>query len=393
MIEININATITRLNYDDKFKETCNFTEEQIKLCNLLYGTVYRIKNGEFYTDALELYGTGNAFYSIFKVRNIENGYYCYHNDDVNDIYRNIIYTQRKNTLDSIVYDSQLKQFLQNTDTVQLDELIMHEKVIINDKEYIVEVAPYQILAINGSKFKDNSILPFMFHFDTFKLQHFIKKHKNFHVIFQFTILSSKTTIKSIACKIKERQEIRKYQIEKDKKNIITKAPLLTDDELIALFNDGKKDKGKKNKKNKNNDINVINSDTSEDNSLNDITDITDISDTTSSDEENIKETYIKEAYTIEFNNNKYFTEHSKHKVINYINDLYNTNTNFQNVMTEYDTIKILQALHYDYHKKENSLHFTGILKNYSQDKESRVYHFYVNDTGIYSITEINRII
>lgn len=390
MIEININASITRLNFDTQFKEQCNFDTNQITLCKLLYGTLYTVNNSKYFTETLDIYGKNNTFYSTCEICDDKHGFYTYYDDNIDDVYKNTIYNLRKNTLDDVVYNSQVKKFLKDSDILQLDELMMHEKVVINDKKYIIELTPYQIIYNPTNKFKDNSILPFLYHCNSFKLQHFLKKHQYFKVIYRIRILSCKNTSKSIECKIIERQEKRKYLIKCNTKTIIRRTPLLNDEELIKLFDDNKPKK--KNKKKESKCIEMIDtindaySDTIEEDAIDEIIDTTSDSDDSSSSIIDKSNNFI-----VIFNVNKYFTEHSKRKIINYINDLYETSINFQNVMQEYESIKILKGLHKDYSKKENSLHFTGVLKNIT--KESKVYHFYINETGIYSITEINNLI
>ena len=71
--------------------------------------------------------------------------------------------------------------------------------------------------------------------------------------------------------------------------------------------------------------------------------------------------------------------------------ELYNTNTNFYELVSNYTNLFITKCIHNDRIKKYN--HFTAYLYNNYTGIKSSSYHFYIRYDKIYSITEIKNIL
>lgn len=78
-------------------------------------------------------------------------------------------------------------------------------------------------------------------------------------------------------------------------------------------------------------------------------------------------------------------------RITNLLNATYKTNSKFQEFVNKYDTIKVLKSLHYDTSRIDKSLHFNAVFINRSE--ESTVYHLYVTEEKIYSVTTIINIL
>jgi hypothetical protein len=77
------------------------------------------------------------------------------------------------------------------------------------------------------------------------------------------------------------------------------------------------------------------------------------------------------------------------------LNNCYDTNDNFNGLMKNYSTIRVLKDIHYDRNRLERSKHFTAVLYNHFNSKipTTQPYHFYISDYKISNITCINSVI
>ena len=99
------------------------------------------------------------------------------------------------------------------------------------------------------------------------------------------------------------------------------------------------------------------------------------------------------EKYKITFNWKCRFS-YDDIKFIKYLlHKLYKTNENFNVLMKEYDTICIVKNLHYDNENIIQTLHFNAYLYNNTENKRTRIYHFYLQNNAVYRITEMIDII
>lgn len=80
-----------------------------------------------------------------------------------------------------------------------------------------------------------------------------------------------------------------------------------------------------------------------------------------------------------------------KDRITDLLNATYKTNSKFQEFVNKYDTIKVLKSLHYDTSRIDKSLHFNCVFIN--KIEESTVYHLYVFEEQIYSVTTIINIL
>ena len=71
------------------------------------------------------------------------------------------------------------------------------------------------------------------------------------------------------------------------------------------------------------------------------------------------------------------------------ITDLYNTNDKFKRFMEQYNSIRIIQSFHKDYNGLNKSIHFNGVFYNTIDVIKSSVYHFYIKNNSISTLTTI----
>jgi hypothetical protein len=98
---------------------------------------------------------------------------------------------------------------------------------------------------------------------------------------------------------------------------------------------------------------------------------------------------FNKIPFNIVFYKYEYISYADKDLINFMITDLYNTNNKFKIFMEQYDTIRILASFHNDYSAKNNSLHFNGVFYNTVDVIKSSVYHFYIKNNCISSLTTI----
>jgi hypothetical protein len=284
-------------------------------------------------------------------------------------------------------------------------------------------MAPYVIIKNGYSNYRDPSLLPFIYHFkDDIKLNEFINKHTNHTVIYKYTIFDDIRTLHKNDIDLFKHYILNKKDDSDDEEEEKIEdeyiQPLLSDEELIDLFDDKTKAKKSKSKKNKKKNIKNISCKTVCDNSIGDASDIVsdnsigDVSDIVSdnsicdasdnsigdasdnsigdtSDDINI------EAYKIKYAISERFSDTHKFKINKYINELYDNNIKFKNRMDDYNLIMVVKNLHYDNNRNSKSLHFNAKLINTSNCNTSNQYHFYIDKmtNKINSITEICNII
>ena len=71
--------------------------------------------------------------------------------------------------------------------------------------------------------------------------------------------------------------------------------------------------------------------------------------------------------------------------------ELYKTNNNFYELVSNYTNLYITKCIHNDRIKKYK--HFTGYFYNNYTGIKSSSYHFYIRYNRIYSITKISNIL
>jgi len=196
--------------------------------------------------------------------------------------------------------------------------------------------------------------------------------------------------------------------------------PLLTEDELIALFEPKKKTHNKKKKLKKEiielkdevdvlkdevdelkNEVDVLKDEVDvlkeENNELKDEVDVL--------KEENnelkkeiveIQTDYVKVLqgdypFFVTFSKTR-FIKDSK-EIINLFHELYESNEKFVNLIKKYNTICVIQGIHTDFNRFEKSQHITGYLFNTITHEKSGNLHFYLTNGSISSITEVTNLI
>lgn len=102
---------------------------------------------------------------------------------------------------------------------------------------------------------------------------------------------------------------------------------------------------------------------------------------------------YTKQPYSIVFYQYEYITYKDKDLITFLLNDLYNTSEKFQKHMTIYNTIRVIQSFHKDFSAKNNSTHFNVIFYNTIELTRTPVYHAYIKNNSICSLTTITNII
>jgi hypothetical protein len=93
-------------------------------------------------------------------------------------------------------------------------------------------------------------------------------------------------------------------------------------------------------------------------------------------------------ALNIEFDKKKYF--YHKKKIIDMLNNLYNTNTKFKDLYNNYNLLVVVKDIHHDAYLGE---HFNIILINNITNIRTSQLHLYINNSLITTITEIINII
>ena len=102
---------------------------------------------------------------------------------------------------------------------------------------------------------------------------------------------------------------------------------------------------------------------------------------------------YTKQTYSIVFYQYEYITYKDKDLITFLLNDLYNTSEKFQKHMTKYNTIRVIQSFHKDFSAKNNSTHFNVVFYNTIELTRTPVYHAYIKNNSICSLTTITNII
>jgi hypothetical protein len=78
-------------------------------------------------------------------------------------------------------------------------------------------------------------------------------------------------------------------------------------------------------------------------------------------------------------------------KIRKMLNDCYTSSHSFREHSNKYKTIKIVKGIHHDFNRLDKSLHFTAVFINPTE--ESSVFHMYIVDNKIISITTIINIL
>ena len=102
---------------------------------------------------------------------------------------------------------------------------------------------------------------------------------------------------------------------------------------------------------------------------------------------------FNKIPFNIIFYRYEYISYSDKDLITFMINELYNTNDKFKTFITQYDTIRIIQSFHKDFNGLNKSLHFNGVFYNTTTLVKSTVYHFYISNNVITSLTTIINVI
>lgn len=102
---------------------------------------------------------------------------------------------------------------------------------------------------------------------------------------------------------------------------------------------------------------------------------------------------YSKQPFTIIFYKYEYISFIDKDVITFMLNELYRNNIKFKTFMNQYNTIRIFQSFHKDYNSKDKSVHFTGVFYNTITLTKSSVYHFYILNNAISSLTTIINIL
>ena len=97
--------------------------------------------------------------------------------------------------------------------------------------------------------------------------------------------------------------------------------------------------------------------------------------------------------YSIVFYQYEYITYKDKDLITFLLNDLYNTSEKFQTYMTQYNTIRVIQSFHKDFSAKNNSTHFNVVFYNTIELTRTPVFHAYIKNNSICSLTTITNII
>lgn len=94
--------------------------------------------------------------------------------------------------------------------------------------------------------------------------------------------------------------------------------------------------------------------------------------------------------YDIVFNNT-YFSNKNIIEILIY--KLYDTNSNFFNLMKKYNIIRIIKDIHTDRFFLNETLHFNGILINSKNGVSTSPLHFYISNNKIVNITQVINLI
>jgi FtsZ-binding cell division protein ZapB len=175
--------------------------------------------------------------------------------------------------------------------------------------------------------------------------------------------------------------------------------PLLTEDELVALFEPKKKTHNKKKKLKK--EIIELKDEVDE---LKDEVDVLkDEVDVLKEENNELKKDavemqtdYVKVLqgdypFFVTFSKTR-FIKDSK-EIINLFRELYESNEKFVNLIKKYNTICVIQGIHTDFNRFEKSQHITGYLFNTITHEKSGNLHFYLTNESISSITEVTNLI
>lgn len=207
--------------------------------------------------------------------------------------------------------------------------------------------------------------------------------------------------------------------IEQSKNNQCEYSIPITDDNLTQLFDEEpnntqttpnkkrKKSKRKKTTKSIKSAVDISLTTTNDIIELDDPIDepVDDVSNDTSEDDEPIifenienvnNDTIVKFnklPFNLIFYRYEYISYTDKDLITFMITDLYYSNERFKIFMETYDTIRIIQSFHKDYNAKDKSIHFNGIFYNTETLDKSSVYHFYVLNNKINTLTTIINII
>ena len=323
--------------------------------------------DNEFMVDSFDLYKY-KSFYACFKIQNKES--FMSHRSILPDEIIDEI--QAENKAYNLINRIETKK-LKNA-FIQLSEGdILQDVIEIKNKKYLFKIEPFISHNNLYPNYRDETHIifnrPYKTHNDT-----------------------TKYTIMYKCCFYKVVEPLNK-QIEKIKKPKITNTkPLLTDEELIKLFDETPKQKNKKNRTKQpfikplvTIKTNIIKDDI-EDDTTSEISDDTNNTDASFDSEINLNNTYN---FNILYNNKRIWNTTDKEYIDNLIYYLYDTNEKFIKMMSGFDTIYVLKEIHQDRNKSYK--HFTAFLKN--NFDESLTYHFYVKDNKINGITQIMNIL
>lgn len=102
---------------------------------------------------------------------------------------------------------------------------------------------------------------------------------------------------------------------------------------------------------------------------------------------------YRKHPYKIIFYKYEYISYADQDNITFMINELYTNNTKFKIFMEEYNTIRVIQSFHKDFNAKDKSIHFNVVFYNTFNITRSAVYHAYITNNVISSLTTITNIL
>ena len=102
---------------------------------------------------------------------------------------------------------------------------------------------------------------------------------------------------------------------------------------------------------------------------------------------------YANYPYVITFYRYEYIPIPEQDKITFMINECYTTDEYFRDFIKQYTVIRVVQSFHYDYSQKYNSLHFNVIFETSQYSKKSPVYHCYIQNNRICSMTTIINIL
>lgn len=102
---------------------------------------------------------------------------------------------------------------------------------------------------------------------------------------------------------------------------------------------------------------------------------------------------FNKLPFNIVFYKYEYISFADKDLITFMITDLFNTNNKFKIFMEQYNTIRIIQSFHKDYNGLDKSIHFNGVFYNTDTLVKSTVYHFYIKNNCISTLTTIINVI